>query len=108
MPVFPPEIGPYRVVRPLGRGGMGTVLLAEDPRLSRLVALKTFSGPEARGERGRAQLMAEARAAAAFSHPHIASVHDVLDVDGQVVIVFEFVEGDTLGSRPEKGGPPTG
>jgi tetratricopeptide (TPR) repeat protein len=87
---------------------MGTVLLAEDPRLSRLVALKTFSGPEARGEHARAQLMSEARAAAAFSHPHIASVHDVLDVDGQVVIVFEFVEGDTLTSRLEKGALPTG
>jgi serine/threonine-protein kinase len=108
MPVFPPEIGPYRVVRPLGQGGMGTVLLAEDQRLSRLVALKTFAGSEARSEHARAQLMSEARAAAAFSHPNIASVHDVLDVDGQVVIVFEFVEGDTLASRLEKGALPTG
>ena len=108
MPVFPTEIGPYRVVRALGRGGMGTVLLAEDSRLSRLVALKTFSGPEARSEHARAQLLSEARAAAGLSHPNIASVHDVLDVDGQVVIVFEFVEGDTLASRLEKGALPAG
>ena len=108
MPVFPPEIGPYRVVRPLGQGGMGTVLLAEDPRLSRLVALKTFSGPEARSEAAREHLLSEARAAAGLSHPNIASVHDVLDVDGQVVIVFEFVEGDTLVSRLEKGALPPG
>src|SRR5262245_26613155 len=107
MPVFPPEIGPYRVVRPLGRGGMGTVLLAEDPRLSRLVALKTFSGPEAGSEHARAQLMSEARAAAALSHPNIASVHDVLDVDGQVEIVFEYVEGDTLAARLKGGALPT-
>jgi tetratricopeptide (TPR) repeat protein len=87
---------------------MGTVLLAEDPRLSRLVALKTFSGPEARSEHARAQLLSEARAAAALTHPNIASVHDVLDVDGQVIIVFEFVEGDTLASRLEQGAMPAG
>jgi hypothetical protein len=60
------EIGPYRVIRPLGQGGMGTVLLAED---SRLVALKTFSGPEARSLHAREHLLSEARAAAALSHP---------------------------------------
>ena len=82
---------------------MGTVLLAEDSRLSRLVALKTFSGPEARSAHAREHLMSEARAAASLSHPHIASVHDVLDVDGQVVIVFEYVEGETLAARLARG-----
>lgn len=103
MPAARPEIGPYRVVRPLGQGGMGTVLLAEDTRLSRLVALKAFSGPEARTEYARQQLLREARAAAALSHQNIAAVHDVLDVDGQVIIVFEYVEGDTLSSRIARG-----
>src|SRR5215204_408925 len=106
MPPFSPEIGPYRVVRSLGQGGMGTVLLAEDVRLSRRVALKTFSGPEARSAHAREQLMAEARAAASLSHANIASVHDVLDVDGQVVIVFEYVEGETLAARLAKGALP--
>ncbi len=103
MPATRQEIGPYKVVRSLGQGGMGTVLLAEDTRLSRLVALKTFSGPQAHSDYARAQLLAEARAAAALSHPNIASVHDVLDVDGEVVIVFEYVEGDTLASRLARG-----
>ena len=43
--------------------------------------------------------MREARAAAALNHPHIATVHDVLDVDGKVIVVFEYVEGDTLSAR---------
>ena len=56
----------------------------------------------------RDQLLSEARAAAALSHPNIASVHDVLDVDGQVVIVFEYVEGETLAARLERGALPGG
>jgi eukaryotic-like serine/threonine-protein kinase len=98
-----PNLGPYRVVRTLGTGGMGTVLLAEDTRLGRLVALKTFSGPEAETPFGRQQMLREARAAATLGHPHIAAVHDVLDIDGRLVIVFEYVEGETLSSRIARG-----
>ena len=96
-------IGPYRVLRELGQGGMGTVVLAEDTRLGRQVALKTVSGPQAGTPDGRQQLLAEARAAAALSHPAIAAVHDVIEVDGEVAIVFEFVEGETLAARLAKG-----
>ena len=92
-------IGPYRVLRELGQGGMGTVVLAEDTRLGRQVALKMVSGPQAGTPDGRQQLLAEARAAAALSHPAIAAVHDVIEVDGEVAIVFEFVEGRDAG-RP--------
>src|SRR5262245_19089009 len=95
MPV-PQMLGPYRVVRPLGKGGMSTVLLAEDTRLGRQVALKTVSGDDADTAYSREQLLREARAVAALSHPNIASVHDVLDADGQIVIVFEYIEGETL------------
>ncbi len=96
-------IGPYRVVRELGQGGMGTVVLAEDMRLGRHVALKTVSGAQAGTSGGRAQLLDEARAAAAISHPSIAAVHDVVDHDGDIAIVFEFVEGETLAARLAKG-----
>ncbi len=102
MPV-PQTVGPYRVVRPLGKGGMGTVLLAEDTRLGRQVALKTVAGADADTAYSREQLLREARAAASLSHPNIAAVHDVLDADGQIVIVFEYIEGDTLATRLEKG-----
>ncbi len=96
-------IGPYRVLRELGQGGMGTVVLAEDTRLGRHVALKTVSGDQAGTSGGRAQLLDEARAAAALTHPAIAAVHDVIEHDGNIAIVFELVEGQTLAARLAKG-----
>jgi serine/threonine protein kinase len=99
----PAEIGPYRVMRPLGHGGMGAVYLAHDTRLNRQVALKIFAGGDARGELARLELLNEARAAAALNHPNIASVHDVVDLDGQVTIVFEYVAGETLAARLQRG-----
>ena len=78
-------------------------MLAEDTRLGRHVALKTVSGPQAGTPDGRQQLLAEARAAAALSHPAIAAVHDVIEVDGEVAIVFELAEGETLAARLAKG-----
>jgi eukaryotic-like serine/threonine-protein kinase len=95
--------GPYRVIRPLGGGGMGTVLLAEDERLGRFVALKTFTGRAAATAHAREQLLREARAAARLAHPNIAAVHDVLDIGGETVIVFEYCEGETLAARLSRG-----
>ena len=92
-------VGPYRVIRQLGAGGMGVVWLAEDTRLNRKVALKTVKSADADTTEGRQRLMREARAAASLNHPHIATVHDVLDLDGKVVVVFEYVEGETLTAR---------
>jgi serine/threonine-protein kinase len=93
------SVGPYRILSHLGSGGMGEVWLAEDTRLQRRVALKMVrpAGPEDRASRER--LMREARAAAALNHPHIATVHDVLEEQGEVVVVFEYVEGETLHVR---------
>lgn len=82
---------------------MGVVWLAEDTRLNRKVALKTVKSVDADTTEGRQRLMREARAAAALNHPHIATVHDVLDVDGQVIVVFEYVEGETLSARLQRG-----
>ena len=96
-------VGPYRIVRQLGAGGMGVVWLADDPRLYRKVALKTVRTDDAATTEGRLRLLREARAAAALNHPHIAAVHDVLDIDGQVIVVFEYVEGETLAARLQRG-----
>jgi serine/threonine protein kinase/tetratricopeptide (TPR) repeat protein len=82
---------------------MGVVWLAEDSRLHRKVALKTVKTVDADTSEGRQRLMREARAAAALNHPHIAAVHDVLDIEGKVIVVFEYVEGDTLAARMQRG-----
>ena len=82
---------------------MGVVWLAEDTRLNRKVALKMVKAVDADTTEGRQRLMREARAAAALNHPHIATVHDVLDIEGQVVVVFEYVEGETLSARLGRG-----
>ena len=105
MPSLTPgqSLGPYHVIRRLGAGGMGEVWLAEDARLRRPVALKTLLTSERADSLGHQRLMREARAAAALSHPGIAALHDVLDLDGQVVLVFEFVEGETLQARLRRG-----
>jgi tetratricopeptide (TPR) repeat protein len=97
------SVGPYQIVRQLGSGGMGVVWLAEDTRLNRKVALKMVKGADAETMEGRQRLMREARAAAALNHPHIATVHDVLDIEGNVVVVFEYVEGETLSARLGRG-----
>lgn len=81
---------------------MGVVWLAEDTRLGRKVALKTVKSADADTTMGRQRLLREARAAAALNHPHIAAVHDVLDVDGKVIVVFEYVEGETLLARMQR------
>jgi tetratricopeptide (TPR) repeat protein/TolB-like protein len=85
---------------------MGEVWLAEDTRLNRQVALKTVRAAADRDLASKSQLMREARAAAALNHPHIATVYDVLEQDDNVVIVFEFVEGETLHARIARGPVP--
>jgi serine/threonine protein kinase len=89
----PVEIGRFQLLERVGRGGMGTVYAAYDPDLDRRVALKLV--PTADGA-SRARLLAEARALARLSHPHVVPIHDVELVDDWVCIVMEFVRGQTL------------
>jgi predicted Ser/Thr protein kinase len=86
----------YRVETQLGKGGMGVVYRARDTRLDRPVALKMITpGLVANPER-RARLLLEARSAAAVSHPAIAQVYDIDEVDGNLFIAMEFVDGRTV------------
>jgi serine/threonine protein kinase/class 3 adenylate cyclase len=94
----------YRILKPLGGGGMGVVYEAEDIRLNRHVAVK-FLPPELSGEHHAVErFQREARAASALNHPHICTVHDVGEWEGQHYIVMEVLEGETLksliGGRP--------
>ena len=90
----------YRVVRPLGRGGMGTVYEAFDERLSRTVALKETSveTEELRRAFGR-----EARLLANLRHPALPKVLDHFDEDGGLFLVMEFIPGEDLGRMLELG-----
>ena len=83
------QIGHYRITGKLGSGGMGEIYAALDEKLNRTVAVKVIPG-------GGDAVLREARAAAALDHPFICSIHDVLQYDGQPVIVMERVEGETL------------
>src|SRR5688572_29851272 len=89
------QVGRYEIQRRLGRGGMGTVYVAHDPVLGRMVAIKVFAGdldmPDARERFSR-----EARAAAALNHPNIVTVYDFGEFAAQPYIVMEYVPGETL------------
>jgi len=89
-------IGAYTIERILGRGGMGVVYLARDTRLQRPVALKALPPHLFRDDRMRGRLRQEARAAAALSHPSIATVFALEETGGQIFIVSEYLEGPTL------------
>jgi serine/threonine protein kinase/tetratricopeptide (TPR) repeat protein len=90
------RIGPYSILRSIGRGGMGEVFLARDDRLERDVAIKTLYSTRIDPEEGLRRILREARSAARLNHPNIAVVHDVLQFEGAACIVMEFVPGQTL------------
>lgn len=102
-PPTAPELRPgdtldrFVVRRELGRGGMGVVYAAEDQRLGREVALKVL--PVGDDEERRRRFLREARAAAALSHPGIATIYDVGEDAGRVFIAMELVRGETLRAR---------
>jgi hypothetical protein len=90
------RVGPYRIDRVLGAGGMGIVYLAEDTRLGRRVALKALPDQATDDETRRARLRREARAAASLVHPGIATVYTLEEIDGRVYIATEYLPGGTL------------
>ena len=98
-------VGPYRVVRALGRGGMGVVYLADDTRLARPVTLKVLHPQDTADGTRRERLRLEARAAAALVHPNVAAVHALEEIEGQLFIVSEYVPGRTARERLDARGP---
>ncbi len=97
------RIGPYRVERRLGMGGMGEVVLAYDERLDRRVAIKRIRRISEASASDRARFRREARSAAGLSHPAIVQVHDILRDGDSDAIVMEWVDGLTLADRLQKG-----
>src|SRR5262245_66612405 len=97
-------IGKYRIVDRLGRGGMGTVYRAVDETLHREVAIKVPNAELNDPGIGR-RFRAEAVAIARLNHPGIATIYELVQHEGQWLMVIEFVRGVTLESLVEKNGP---
>jgi serine/threonine protein kinase len=99
------RLGSYVIEAPLGAGGMGEVYRARDTRLDRTVAIKVV-GDRLAGFEDKATLEREARAVAALNHPHICALHDVGRDDGTPFLVMEYVDGETLAQRLQRGALP--
>ncbi len=90
------EINQYKILSLLGKGGMGTVYLAQDKSLERKVAIKLLSSEFAFDSIRRNRFFQEAKSASALNHPNILTVHEIGELSGIHYIVTEFIEGKTL------------
>ena len=89
-------IAHYRIMEPIGAGGMGAVYKAYDKKLHRIVALKVLPPEYVSQQDRRRRFFQEARAASVLNHPHILTIYEVGEDDGAPYIAMEYVEGDTL------------
>ena len=97
------RLGPYEIIAPLGAGGMGEVYKAKDTRLDRTVAVKVLPSDVASDPDLRQRFEREARAVSSLNHPHICALYDVGHQNGTDYLVMEYLEGETLAARLEKG-----
>ncbi|GJG89541.1 hypothetical protein tb265_47220 [Gemmatimonadetes bacterium T265] len=97
-------LGPYQVLRELGRGGMATVYLARDAKHDRSVALKTLH-PDLAASLGPERFKREIRTAARLQHPHVLALLDSGETDGRLWFTMPYVEGETLRARLRREGP---
>lgn len=99
-------LGPYRVIRQLGRGGMGAVFLATDTRLNRKLALKVMLPQYAADKVARERFLREAQAAAQISHDNVVTVYEADERDGVTYIAMQFLQGYPLDEYLKKKGKP--
>jgi tetratricopeptide (TPR) repeat protein len=98
-------LGPYRILGPLGAGGMGEVYVARDPSLGRTVAIKVLPQRFSHDRESLSRFTREARSASALNHPNIVTIHEVGTDAGTPYIVMEHIEGTDLRTLL-RGGPP--
>jgi eukaryotic-like serine/threonine-protein kinase len=97
------RLGAFEVLERLGAGGMGEVYRARDTRLDRTVALKVIRESELQGRGRLERFKREARAISRLNHPHICALYDIGEQQGEAFLVMEYVAGETLASRLERG-----
>src|SRR4026208_154561 len=97
-------IAHYRIVAPIGAGGMGAVYKAYDNKLQRTVAIKLLPSEYISQQDRRRRFFQEARAASALNHPHILTIYEVGEDDGKPYIAMEYVEGETLRQKIKNNG----
>lgn len=90
------RLGPYRILAVLGRGGMGLVYQAEDPKLKRQIALKVMLPEHAANEKARLRFLREAQAQAALEHDHIIAIYQVDEDNGVPFLAMPLLRGETL------------
>src|SRR5258705_3159076 len=99
-------LGPYRIIGPLGAGGMGEVYVARDPSLGRTVAIKVLPQRFSGDRESLSRFTREARSASALNHPNIVTIHEVGTDSGTPYIVMEHIEGTDLRTLLRSGPPP--
>jgi Tol biopolymer transport system component/predicted Ser/Thr protein kinase len=100
------RLGPYEILSSIGAGGMGEVYRARDTRLDRIVAIKVLPTHLADRPELRERFEREAKTVASLNHPHICTLHDIGKQNGIDFLVMEFLEGETLAQRLQKGSLP--
>src|SRR5438445_776309 len=90
------RLGPYEILAPLGKGGMGEVYRAHDTRLHRTVAIKILPHDKVADPERKRRFLQEARAASALNHPNIVTLHDIANDSGVDYLVMEHVAGKSL------------
>lgn len=101
---LPAALGRYRIIKRLGKGGMGAVFLAHDPTLDRHVAVKIPHLSVAENEGGLARFWREARTAAKLHHANICPVHEIGEANGKQYLVMAYIEGTPLSKYIEQSG----
>lgn len=96
------QFGPFRIVRELGRGGMGAVFLAEDSRRGQPVAIKVLHPLLWTSEESRRELLHEADMARRVEHEAVVALLDQVEVEGRTVLVYEYIDGDSLSEEIER------